>query len=129
MANKAILVVIAALLFSPLARANEAAIRSAIEPKLNIGKIEGIQPSPIPGLFEVRIRTEGGVDILYTDATGTHVIQAGGRDAGHILDIKNGRDLTEERLRKLNAIKFESLPLDLAVEVQRGNGKRVMAML
>ncbi|HKX39106.1 MAG TPA: DsbC family protein, partial [Burkholderiales bacterium] len=31
-------------------------------------------------------------------------------------------------LRKLNAVKFESLPLDLAVKVQRGSGKRVLAM-
>ena len=36
--------------------------------------------------------------------------------------------MTEERLRKLNAIKFDALPLDQAVKIQRGNGKRVMAM-
>jgi thiol:disulfide interchange protein DsbC len=42
--------------------------------------------------------------------------------------LRSERDLTEERLRKLNAIKFESLPLVLAVKVQRGNGKRVLAM-
>jgi thiol:disulfide interchange protein DsbC len=47
---------------------------------------------------------------------------------GNIHDVRGNRDLTEERLRKLNAIKFEQLPLDLAVKVQRGNGKRVLAM-
>jgi thiol:disulfide interchange protein DsbC len=47
---------------------------------------------------------------------------------GKVYDLRSDRDLTEERLRKLNAIKFESLPLDLAVKVQRGNGKRVLAM-
>ena len=31
-------------------------------------------------------------------------------------------------MRKLNAIKFDSLPLDQAVKIQRGNGKRVVAM-
>ena len=31
-------------------------------------------------------------------------------------------------MQKLLAIKFESLPLDLAVKVTRGNGKRVMAI-
>src|SRR5258708_3938799 len=36
--------------------------------------------------------------------------------------------LFEVRLRKLNAIKFEQLPLDQAVKIQRGNGKRVLAM-
>ena len=76
----------------------------------------------MPGLFEVRFRTPDGVQVVYADATGTYVIQ------GKIYDLRTDRDLTEERLRKLNAIKFESLPLDLAIKVQRGNGKRVIAM-
>jgi len=111
----------ALLAMSSLARADEATIRRALEPKLGV-KIDGIQPGPLPGLFEVRFRTPDGVQVVYADATGTYVIQ------GKIYDLRSDRDLTEERLRKLNAIKFESLPLDLAVKVQRGNGKRVLAM-
>ena len=111
----------AALLFSSLAPANEAAIRSALESKLGV-KVEGVQPGPVPGLFEVRYRSPNGVQLIYVDASATYVIQ------GKIYDIRSERDLTEERLRKLNAIKFESLPLDLAVKVKRGNGKRVLAM-
>jgi thiol:disulfide interchange protein DsbC len=103
------------------ALADEAVIRRALEPRLGV-KIEGIQPGPLPGLFEVRFRTPDGVQVVYADATGTYVVQ------GKIYDLRSDRDLTEERLRKLNAIKFESLPLDLAVKVQRGNGKRVVAM-
>jgi len=103
------------------ALADEAVIRRALEPRLGV-KIEGIQPGPLPGLFEVRFRTPDGVQVVYADATGNYVIQ------GKIYDLRTDRDLTEERLRKLNAIKFESLPLDLAVKVQRGNGKRVLAM-
>lgn len=104
------------------AAANEAQIRKALEPKLGGGKIEGVQPGPIAGLFEVRVRDSDGVQILYTDAAGTHVI------LGRIIETRTGRRVTDERLRTLNAIKFESLPLDLAVKVQRGNGKRVLAM-
>ena len=103
------------------ALADEAVIRRALEPRLGV-KIDGVQPGPLPGLFEVRFRTPDGVQVVYADATGTYVIQ------GKIFDLRNDRDLTDERLRKLNAIKFESLPLDLAVKVQRGNGKRVLAM-
>jgi thiol:disulfide interchange protein DsbC len=103
------------------ALADEAVIRRALEPRLGV-KIEGIQPGPVPGLFEVRFRTPDGMQVVYSDATGNYVIQ------GKIYDLRSDRDLTEERLRKLNAIKFESLPLDLAVKVQRGNGKRVLAM-
>jgi thiol:disulfide interchange protein DsbC len=112
---------LAALLASTIALADEAAIRRALEPKLGV-KIEGIEPAPMPGLYEVRFRSPNGMQVLYVDATGTYVIQ------GQIYDLRTERDLTEERLRKLNAIKFESLPLDLAVKVQRGNGKRVLAM-
>jgi thiol:disulfide interchange protein DsbC len=116
-----LLLLLAALLLSSVALADEAALRRMLEPKLGV-QIEGIQAAPVPGLYEVRYRSPRGVQLLYVDATGNYVIQ------GNILDLRTERDLTEERLRKLNAIKFESLPLDLAVKVQRGNGKRVLAM-
>lgn len=112
----------AMLVFASCAAANEAQIRRALEPKLGNVRIEGVAPGPIPGLWEVRLRTPEGVRVVYTDATASHLIQ------GRIYDVRTDRDLTDERLRKLNAIKFEQLPLDLAVKVQRGNGKRVMAM-
>ncbi len=109
-------------LFTASVSANEAQIRKALEPKLGGAKIEGVQPAPVAGLWEVRVRTERGLRILYTDASAAHVID------GNIHDVRANRDLTEERLRKLNAVKFEALPLELAVKVQRGNGKRVLAM-
>ena len=116
-----LLLLIAALLFSSVALADEAALRRMLEPKLGV-QIEGIQAGPVPGLYEVRYRSPQGVQVIYVDASGNYLIQ------GKIYDLRSERDLTEERLRKLNAIKFESLPLDLAVKVQRGNGKRVLAM-
>ena len=121
MTKNRFLIAVAALLFSWQVLADEAAIRRMLEPRLGV-KIEGIEPSPVPGLYEVRFRSPNGMQVIYVDATGAYVIQ------GNILDLRRERDLTEERLRKLNAIKFESLPLDLAVKVQRGNGKRVLAM-
>jgi thiol:disulfide interchange protein DsbC len=113
-----VLVVVATSAFG-----NESQIRKALQPKLGGGKIEGVQPAPVPGLWEVRVRTsDGSQRVLYTDPAGAYVIQ------GNIFDLRTDRDLTEERIRKLNAIKFEQLPLDLAVKIQRGNGKRVLAM-
>jgi len=97
--------------------ANEAAIRKALAPKLGGATIEAVQPAPVRGLYEVRFRTAEGVHILYTDAEARHVIQ------GNILELRSGRDLTEERLRKLSAIDFRSLPLEQAVKIQRGSGK------
>ncbi|HEX6295727.1 MAG TPA: DsbC family protein [Burkholderiales bacterium] len=104
------------------AGANEAQIRKVLEQKLQGVKIEGVAPAPVPGLWEVRYRTPRGIQILYSNATATHVID------GRIVDLRNDRDLTEERLRKLNAIRFDSLPMEQAVKIQRGNGKRVLAM-
>lgn len=116
--------VLAAALFATAftARAGEAEIRRAIEPKLGGIKIDGIQPAPLPGLYEVRFKTQEGVQIWYTDPNGAYLIE------GNLYDAKSTKNLTEERIRKLSAIDFETLPLDLAVRVQRGNGKRVMAI-
>src|SRR3954471_21668494 len=102
--------------------ANEQLIRRVIEPKLNGAKIEAVQASPIPGLMEVRFRTQQGIQILYTDPKGDNILQ------GEIYDSKTGRNLTDERISKLSAIKFDSLPLNQAVKIVRGNGKRVAAM-
>lgn len=111
-----------ALFVAMAAGANEQLIRRAIEPRLNGAKIEAVQPSPIPGLMEVRFRTPQGIQILYSDPKGENIVQ------GEIYDAKTGRNLTDERISKLTAIKFEALPLNQAVKIVRGNGKRVAAM-
>ena len=110
------------LLLAGPAGANEAAIRKALEPKISGARIEGVQPGPVQGLWEVRLRTPSGVQVLYTDPSGNYLIE------GNIHDVRSDRNLTEERLRRLNAIKFESLPLDQAVKIQRGNGRRTLVM-
>jgi len=112
--------ILTAILAAP-ALADEAQIRKVVEEKLGGVKVEGIQRGPL-GLYEVRFRAGDGMRIVYTDATASHII------LGKIYDTKTDKDLTEERTRKLNAISFGSLPLDQAVKVQRGNGKRVIAM-
>jgi thiol:disulfide interchange protein DsbC len=104
------------------AMAGEAEIRQALKARFPSFRIDGVQPAPLAGLFEVRIQTQEGPQILYTDALANFVVD------GNIIDAKSGRNLTEERLQKLSAIEFSALPLDLALKVQRGNGKRVLAM-
>jgi thiol:disulfide interchange protein DsbC len=103
------------------AAADEAQIRKVMEAKLGGAKIEGVQPGPL-GLYEVRFRSSSGMRVIYTDASATHIF------VGKIYETQSDRDITEERLRKLNAIKFDTLPFEQAVKVQRGSGKRVMAM-
>jgi thiol:disulfide interchange protein DsbC len=103
------------------ASADEAQIKKIIEAKLGGVKVEGIQPGPL-GLYEVRFRSANGMRIVYTDANASHIF------LGKIYETQGDRDITEERLRKLNAIKFDALPLEQAVKIQRGSGKRVLAM-
>jgi len=105
------------------ARAGEAEIRQALKAKFPNVRIDGVQPAPLEGLFEVRFVTQDGPQIIYTDALANFFVVD-----GSIVEAKSGRNLTEERLQKLSAIEFNSLPLDLALKVQRGNGKRVLAM-
>ena len=104
------------------AAADEALIRKALEGKLENARIEGVAPAPMPGLWEVRYRTASGVRLLYTDPSGRFVV------TGNIHDLRTEKDLTAERLEQLNAIRFASLPMDQAVKIQRGDGKRVLAM-
>lgn len=95
--------------------AGEAEIRKNVATRLpELPKIDEIQASPIPGLFEVRIGTE----IYYSDAQGDHLIQ------GSILDTRTRVDLTQARVDKLTAIDFASLPLQDAMVQKQGTGER-----
>lgn len=97
----------------------EAAIRKALSESLSsLPKIDEVSKTPMPGLFEVRI----GNEIFYTDAEGAHLIR------GEMIDLKNKRNLTEERIAKLTRIDFASLPLKDAIVWKTGNGKRKIAV-
>jgi thiol:disulfide interchange protein DsbC len=109
-------------LFAPPARADETQIRQAVEAKLDGAKVQGVQATPVTGIFEVRFESDEGPQIIYSDSQGTYLF------TGHLIEARGGRDLTEERMQKLTAIEFSALPLELAIKIQRGNGKRVLAM-
>jgi thiol:disulfide interchange protein DsbC len=110
---------VAAGLLAATAQAQEAAIRKTLAERLpQLGKIDEINKTPMPGLYEVRVGTE----LLYTDAEGNFLIQ------GNLIDTKLQRNLTEERLEKLMAIDFSALPVKDAFTIVRGNGKRKVAV-
>ena len=100
--------------------ADEAAIRKNLLERLpQLGKIDEIIKSPIPGLFEVRAN---GTEIFYTDPLGNFLLQ------GDLIDTQLKRNLTEERIAKLTALAFADLPMKDAFTIVRGNGKRKMAV-
>lgn len=99
--------------------AQEATIRKNLAERLpQLGKIDEVNRTPMSGLFEVRM----GTDVLYTDAEGNFLIQ------GSLIDTKQQRNLTEERVEKLLAVDFSSLPIKDAFTIVRGNGKRKLAV-
>ena len=100
--------------------AQEAAIRKNLAERLpSLPKIDEISKAPMNGLYEVRVN---GSDIFYTDAEGNFLIQ------GQLIDTRLKRNLTEERIDKLNAVAFDDLPLKDAFTIVRGNGKRKLAV-
>jgi thiol:disulfide interchange protein DsbC len=104
-------------LFIATANADEAEIKKAMEAKLG-AKVESVTKSGYLGLYE--IYADG--NILYTDEKMTAFIAG-----GQLIEGKTMKNVTEERMRKLTAIKFAELPLDRAIKQVRGDGKRVLA--
>ena len=100
------------------AHAGENEIRQSMQNKFpNIGKLEHIVKTPYAGLYEIVVDDQ----LLYTDVQGQYLFD------GSVIDIKNRRNMTEERRRQLFAIEFDKLPLDLAIKKVKGNGKRKLA--
>lgn len=102
-----------------LAQANEVLIRKNLTERLTgLPKIEEVRLSPMAGVWEIRI----GNEIRYTDATGSYLIE------GELIDLKTRKNLTEERMTKINAVDFASLPLKDAIVWKNGNGRRRIAV-
>lgn len=103
-----------------LANAQEAVIRKNIAERIpQLKNIDEVNKTAIPGIFEIRVN---GTDIFYTDAQANYLIQ------GALIDTKQRRNLTEERIEKLTAIKFDTLPFKDAFTIVRGNGKRKLVI-
>ncbi|WP_406624378.1 DsbC family protein [Acidovorax sp. SDU_ACID1] len=109
----------AALSTSLGASAQDAAIRKTLGERIpQLQQIDEVRPTPMKGLYEVRI----GTDLFYTDAQGNYLIQ------GELIDTKARRNLTEDRINKLTAVDFKALPLQDAFTVVRGDGSRKLAV-
>ncbi|MES2072741.1 MAG: DsbC family protein [Pseudomonadota bacterium] len=99
--------------------AQEAAVKKLVEPRLGEGvKVDSVTKTPYAGLFEVRV----GSDILYTDEKAQYLF------IGSVVDAQTSTDYTKARVAELNKIKFSDLPLESALKMVKGNGKRVVAI-
>ncbi|MDP1978761.1 DsbC family protein [Undibacterium sp.] len=99
--------------------AQEATVRKLIQSTFREGvKIDTVTKTPYSGLFEVRI----GSDILYTDEKAQYLF------TGEVIDAKNGTNYTKARIDDLSKVKFSELPLESALKMVKGDGKRVIAV-
>lgn len=100
------------------AYAGETEIKQALQKNYPQLEVRQVNPSPISGLYEVVTRDH----LFYTDAKVRYLID------GSLYDLKSMRNLTDERERKLFAIDFNSLPLNLALKKVQGNGSRKLVI-
>jgi thiol:disulfide interchange protein DsbC len=116
-------VVMVLIALATAATADEAAVRRLIQSRIgDQARIEQIARVPGSSLYEVAIHGQDGPQLFYVDERARVIV------VGQVIDGKSGRNLTEERLRKLNAIDWSSLPFDSAITTKRGNGRRKVAV-
>ena len=98
----------------------EDTIRQTLNERIpQLTKIDEVRTTPMQGLYEVRV----GTDVFYTDAQGNYLIQ------GELIDTQARRNLTEDRIKALTAVKFSDLPLNDAIKVVQGKGERHIAVV
>ena len=103
------------------AGAQEAVIRKTLPERLpQLPKIDEVNRTPIPGLWEVRY---GGSEILYSDDKGEHIFVN-----GSLVETRTRTDLTEARIEKLLAVSWDKLPMKDAVLIRQGTGARKLAV-
>jgi thiol:disulfide interchange protein DsbC len=80
--------------------------------------VTAVRPTPYPGLYEV----QSGMDFIYTNGDVSWVME------GPLVDVATRKDMTAVSRQKVAAIKFDELPLDLAIKQVRGDGSRKVAI-
>lgn len=119
-----LLVCIALVVVVLPARADSAAVRRLAESQLHIGDtLERVLRSPYDGLYEVDIRGPEGPMVYYVNQSASLIFE------GQVIDAQSGRNLTQERIHLLSAIKWQSLPFASAIKSVRGSGRREIAVL
>ena len=110
---------VASLASGQFALADEASLKKAIEVAYPKFKVESVVKTPYAGLYEVFM----GGQIIYTDEKLSFLIAE-----GRLVDPKTKKDITGERMEELTKIDFNTLPLEQAIKVVKGNGSRKLVV-
>jgi thiol:disulfide interchange protein DsbC len=100
---------------SPSQPTGEAAkVKKALEQKFAGANVTNVTKTPYFGLYEALIEDK----MVYTDTSARYVI------LGSVYDTVSKTNLTEARMRKLNRVALDKLPMDLAFKRVKGDGSR-----
>jgi len=113
-----LLAVFLAASFAATVLADEASVKRGVEARFDGIKVDSVTKTSYAGLYEIVV----GETIFYADEKVNFLFK------GEIIDARSQKNFTEERQQKLSAIKFDDLPLELAIKQVRGSGKRVVAI-
>jgi len=76
--------------------------------------VDNVSKTPLTGIYEVF----AGGQIYYTDENAHYLL------VGPLIDLVRKVSITDERMAQLTAVKFDQLPLELALKRVKGNGLR-----
>ena len=93
-------------------------IKAELRKQIPEAQIEYVRKVPYGGLYEVLV----GNELFYTDDKASFLV------LGSIVDLKTRENVTEMRMKQVNRIAFDTLPLDQAIKIVRGNGSRRVAI-
>lgn len=96
------------------AKADTASIKKNLEAKFPKADITSVTKTPYAGLYEVVIDGQ----IVYSDENANYLF------LGSVVDTRTHKNITNERLAKLNAVNPDSFPLDHAIKFVKGDGSR-----
>ncbi len=107
------------LTLSQFALADEANLKKLVETAYPKFKVENVTKTPYAGLYEVFMNGQ----VIYTDEKFSFLIAE-----GQLVDTKSKKNLTEARMEDLTKVDFNSLPLEQAIKVVKGNGSRKLVV-
>ena len=113
--------ILAISFFSGSAWADEEALRKTIQPHFPGSTIDSLKKTPYLGLYEVVV----GDEVFYTDDKADYFF------FGHVINPKTRVSMTNERIQEIKSarrVPLESLPLQHAIKIVKGDGKRKVAV-
>jgi thiol:disulfide interchange protein DsbC len=93
-------------------------IKAEFQKKVPEAAVQSVRKTQYNNLYEI---VSGG-EIVYTDDKVSFL------SLGPIVDLDKKENVTEARLRQVNAIDFKALAFDRAIKIVRGNGSRKIAL-